>query len=188
MAWIKNGLGVQVDIHKPHNGERNWHAHLLITTRRFTEDGKNLGAKAVDLNPEFKKVNGKAFIIPESQMIHQRAKEVMNRYFAKLGLETRVDSISMMPQQHLGSVRMRNIINEIAEQNKLRKLAHLKIIKDSDGVLNRIISHQGEYNPQLIPKGLRRFNGFDEKVISLYGRGMTVSEIRGHLEEIYQTA
>ncbi|WP_410525839.1 transposase [Rickettsia endosymbiont of Oedothorax gibbosus] len=39
-----------------------------------------------------------------------------------------------------------------------------------------------------MPKGLRRFNGFDEKVISLYGRGMTVSEIRGHLEEIYQTA
>nr|WP_284346808.1 IS256 family transposase [Rickettsia endosymbiont of Oedothorax gibbosus] len=38
-----------------------------------------------------------------------------------------------------------------------------------------------------MPKGLRRFNGFDEKVISLYGRGMTVSEIRGHLEEIYQT-
>ncbi len=84
MAWVKNGLGVQVDIHKPHNGERNWHAHLLVTTRRFTEDGKSLGAKAVDLNPEFKKVNGKAFIIPEPQMIHQRAKEVMNRYFAKL--------------------------------------------------------------------------------------------------------
>ena len=65
MGWVKNGLGVQVDIHKPHDGEKNWHAHLLITTRRFTEDGKSLGAKAVDLNPKFAKVSGKAFIIPE---------------------------------------------------------------------------------------------------------------------------
>jgi len=45
----------------------------------------------------------------------------------------------------------------------------------------------GDYQPQLIPKGVRRFNGFDEKVISLYGRGMTFSEIQEHLEEIYHT-
>ena len=31
----------------------------------------------------------------------------------------------------------------------------------------------GDYEPQLIPKGVRRFSGFDEKIISLYGRGMT---------------
>jgi Ti-type conjugative transfer relaxase TraA len=163
MAWVKNGLGVQVDIHKPHNGERNWHAHLLVTTRRFTQDGKSLGAKAVDLNPEFKKVNSKAFIIPESQMIHQRAKEVMNRYFAKLGLENRVDSISMMPQQHLGPVRMRGIINEIAEQNELRKLAHLKIIKDSDGVLNRIIRHQSIFSKQDVVRAVKEIQGKEEK-------------------------
>ena len=40
MEWVKNGLAVQVDIHEPHDGEKNWHAHLLVTTRRFTEDGK----------------------------------------------------------------------------------------------------------------------------------------------------
>ena len=46
---------------------------------------------------------------------------------------------------------------------------------------------EGEFEPQCIPKGVRRFNGFDEKVISLYARGMTMSEIQGHLEEIYST-
>ena len=46
---------------------------------------------------------------------------------------------------------------------------------------------KGEYAPKLIPKGVRRFKGFDDKVISLYARGMTVREIRSHLEEIYQT-
>ena len=41
---------------------------------------------------------------------------------------------------------------------------------------------EGEFTPQLVPKGVRRFNGFDDKVISLYARGMTMSEIQGHLE------
>ena len=44
-----------------------------------------------------------------------------------------------------------------------------------------------EYEPQFVPKGLRRFEGFDDQVISLYGRGMTMAEIQGHLEELYQT-
>ena len=45
----------------------------------------------------------------------------------------------------------------------------------------------GEYEPKLIPKGVRGFSGFDDKVISLYSRGMTMSEIEGYLEEIYHT-
>ena len=45
----------------------------------------------------------------------------------------------------------------------------------------------GDYEPQLIPKGVRRFSGFDDKIISLYGRGMTYSEIQEHIKEIYHT-
>lgn len=44
-----------------------------------------------------------------------------------------------------------------------------------------------EYEPQIIPKGIRRFQGFDDQVISLYARGLTMSEIQGHLKEIYHT-
>ena len=43
----------------------------------------------------------------------------------------------------------------------------------------------GTFDPQLIAKYQRRFPGFDEKIISMYARGMTVREIRGHLEELY---
>lgn len=46
---------------------------------------------------------------------------------------------------------------------------------------------EGAFEPQLIPKGVRRFEGFDEKVISMYARGMTVREIQEHLYEIYGT-
>ncbi len=44
---------------------------------------------------------------------------------------------------------------------------------------------EGSFQPLLIPKGERRFKGFDEKIIAMYARGMTVREIRGHLEELY---
>ena len=43
----------------------------------------------------------------------------------------------------------------------------------------------GRFEPQLIEKWVRRLPGFDEKVISLYARGMTTREIRGHVEELY---
>jgi putative transposase len=42
-----------------------------------------------------------------------------------------------------------------------------------------------EFEPQLIKKGQTRFDGVDEKIISLYARGMTTREIQGHLHEIY---
>jgi putative transposase len=43
----------------------------------------------------------------------------------------------------------------------------------------------GTFEPQIIPKGQRRFEGFDQAIISLYSRGMTTREIEGHLLEIY---
>jgi len=45
----------------------------------------------------------------------------------------------------------------------------------------------GTFEPVIIAKGQTRFDGFDEKIISLYGRGMTVREIQGHLAELYGT-
>ena len=43
----------------------------------------------------------------------------------------------------------------------------------------------GTFDPQLIAKYQRRFPDFDDKIISMYARGMTVREIRGHLDELY---
>ena len=45
----------------------------------------------------------------------------------------------------------------------------------------------GSFEPQLIPKHQTRWTGFDDKILSLYARGMTVREIQGHLEEMYGT-
>jgi putative transposase len=46
---------------------------------------------------------------------------------------------------------------------------------------------EGSFEPVLIPKHVRRFTGFDDKVIALYARGLTVPEIQGFLLETYGT-
>ena len=43
----------------------------------------------------------------------------------------------------------------------------------------------GTFDPALIAKYQRRFPGFDEKIISMYARGMSTREITGHLRELY---
>ena len=45
----------------------------------------------------------------------------------------------------------------------------------------------GTFEPLLIPKHQTRWTGFDDKILSLYARGMTVREIQSHLEEMYGT-
>ena len=44
----------------------------------------------------------------------------------------------------------------------------------------------GSFEPAIVSKGQTRFDGFDDKIISMYSRGMTTREIEGHLKEIYQ--
>jgi putative transposase len=44
----------------------------------------------------------------------------------------------------------------------------------------------GVFEPQLIKKNQTRWTGFDDKILSMYARGMTTREIQGHLEEMYQ--
>ena len=44
---------------------------------------------------------------------------------------------------------------------------------------------QASFDPQLIARYQRRFPGFDDKIISMYARGMSTREIVGHLRELY---
>jgi len=62
-----------------------------------------------------------------------------------------------------------------------------KTLKTEDGNLEIEVprDRQGSFEPQLVPKGETRFDGFDDRIVSLYARGMTVREIQGHLQELY---
>jgi len=62
-----------------------------------------------------------------------------------------------------------------------------KTVLTDDGEIEIFVlrDRAGSFEPQLIPKGRTRFDGFDDKILSLYARGMTVREIQGHLTELY---
>jgi putative transposase len=44
---------------------------------------------------------------------------------------------------------------------------------------------KGTFEPKIVGKGQTRFTGFDDKIVSMYARGMSTREIQGHLQEIY---
>ncbi len=46
---------------------------------------------------------------------------------------------------------------------------------------------EGRFEPQIVGKHERRFTGFDQKIVAMYARGMTVREIQGYLAEMYGT-
>jgi putative transposase len=72
-------------------------------------------------------------------------------------------------------------------QTNQRNGTSAKRILTDEGVIDLDVprDRNGSFEPQLVEKGQRRFTGFDDKIISMYARGMTVREIQGHLEEIY---
>ncbi len=64
-----------------------------------------------------------------------------------------------------------------------------KTVLTEDGPLRIDVprDREGSFEPILIPKHERRFTGFDDKIVAMYARGMTVREIQGFLAEQYGT-
>ena len=102
----------------------------------------------------------------------------------------------------------KQIVNKILEKEMESHIGYEKHFKNEKDSYNRRNGHydktlidsegrklsievprdrEGEFAPLIIPKGARKFEGFGDKVISLYARGMTIREIQGHLEELYST-
>jgi putative transposase len=70
-----------------------------------------------------------------------------------------------------------------------RNGASAKTVLTDDGPLRIEVprDRQGSFEPLLIGKHERRFTGFDDKIIAMYARGMTMREIQGFLAEQYGT-
>ena len=88
--------------------------------------------------------------------------------------------------EHLGHDRHEPVVNT---GGNTRNGKSRKTLKGEFGELPIEVprDRKGTFEPQLIPKHQTRWAGFDDKIISLYARGMTVREIQSHLEEMYGT-
>ncbi len=74
-------------------------------------------------------------------------------------------------------------------QDNQRNGTTAKTVLTEDGPVRLELprDRDGSWEPILIPKHERRFTGFDDKIVAMYARGMTVREIQGFLAEQYGT-
>jgi putative transposase len=88
--------------------------------------------------------------------------------------------------EHLGHSRNEPVANPAGNT---RNGKSKKTLKGEFGELPIDIprDRHGSFEPQVIPKHQTRWTGFDDKILSLYARGMSVREIQSHLGEMYGT-
>ena len=72
-------------------------------------------------------------------------------------------------------------------QSNRRNGSSRKTVRGEGGAfeLEEPRDRDGSFTPKLVGKGQTRIDGLDEKIIAMYARGMSVRDIRGHLEELY---
>ena len=81
----------------------------------------------------------------------------------------------------------KNDKSSLKETGNRRNGTSSKTIKSKHGEIELAVprDRQAEFEPQIIKKHQRRFEEFDDLILSLYSRGLSTREIKAHSEEIY---
>ena len=162
--FVSKGLAVQLDVHAPHGAEAeseraNWHAHLLITTRRLDRDGLN-AKKARDLDPEVRSAGGRARVA-DGAAWGELWRDHQDQYFRERGLEARVDRIATLSQEHIGPVRMRRTGAEIVERAETIRQANQEAARDPAQVLAALTRNNATFTERDLDRFLAKQLGED---------------------------
>ena len=166
--FVDKGLGAQLVIHPPESkiqlnpetGEiekldHNWHAHVLLTTRCFTEDGESLeNKKARALMPTIR--NGKVISGPNWGELWT---EHQNQFFESRGMSLRVDSNGVVAQIHLGPVRLRGRALSILEKNEIQKELNAEEIRNPAKLLEKITERKNIFSREDLARVINKFIG-----------------------------
>jgi len=150
-----------------HRGrEPGWFANTMTSKKHDVSEELLAGLLADDKKPED--------LIGENSLLKQ---------LTKLLVEKALDAELT---EHLGHDRHETVADA---SGNTRNGKSKKTLKGEFGELPIEVprDRHGTFEPQLIPKHQTGWAGFDDKIISLYSRGMTVREIQSHLEEMYGT-
>ena len=169
--FVSKGLAVQLDVHAPHqeHGEgegawagtggdaSNWHAHLLITTRRI--EGDRLAAKkARDLDPEVRKA-GTRTLVTDAEAWGETWRAHQDRYFAEHGIELRVDATAAHPGEHIGPVRMRKVDSPAVERAEALRTANKAAARDPEQVLAALTRNNATFTERELDRYLSKHLG-----------------------------
>jgi Ti-type conjugative transfer relaxase TraA len=157
--FVAKGLAVQLDVHAPHEGDSesaqaNWHAHLLITTRRLEGDGFS-AKKARDLDPEVRLAGGRA-VVADGEAWGALWRDHQDRYFLEHGLNVRVDSTATHAQTHIGPVRMRKADSAAGERAETLRQANEVAARDPDQVLATLTRNNATFSERDVDRHLAK--------------------------------
>jgi hypothetical protein len=167
--FVSKGLAAQLDVHAPHEGDAeneraNWHAHLLITTRRL--EGERFNAKkARDLDPEVRLAGGRA-LVSDGAVWGELWREHQDQYFREHGLETRVDARATHAQEHIGPVRMRVAGAEIVEWAETIRRANQAAAADPEQVLAALTRNNATFTARDLDRYLAKQSGQDGRDVT----------------------
>ena len=157
--FVSKGLAVQLDVHAPHGAEAeseraNWHAHLLITTRRL--EGDEFSAKkARDLDPEVRSAGGRARVA-DGAAWGELWREHQDQYFREHGLSARVDPTATHAEEHIGPVRMRRTGAEIVERAETIREANQEAARDPAQVLATLTRNNATFTERDLDRHLTK--------------------------------
>lgn len=98
-----------------------------------------------------------------------------------------LDSLKKALAERVLNAEMDHHLSQEDEASNGRNGYGRKTVLTGSGKMELAIprDRQGSFDPHLIAKYQRRFPGFDDKIISMYARGMSPRDIAGHIREIY---
>ena len=177
--FVSKGLAVQVDVHSPHGADSeseraNYHAHLLVTTRRVEATGLS-AKKARDLDPVVRQGRGRA-VVAEADAWGALWRDHQNRYFAEHGLDIRVDATSAVPQEHIGPIRMRAPDAEANARAEAIAQANALAARDPERVLGVLTRNNATFTERDLDRHLARHIFEDAE------RGAVRTKVLGHAE------
>jgi Ti-type conjugative transfer relaxase TraA len=139
--FVQHGLAVQVNIHAPHGDDEdhNWHAHFLATTRTFSVGGNALGEKAREYMARYREGN-----------LHsgEEYRAIQDAYFKEKGIDLTVDPNAIVPQEHLGPVRLRSKAMSLMRGHLGRLFANQNASLDPGKILEHLTEKQSVFKAE----------------------------------------
>lgn len=190
--FVAKGLAVQLDVHAPHesaDGEEeaapvNFHAHLLITTRRL--DGEMFSAKkARDLAPEMRACAAHLFgvVVKRSFVVDAEAwgdlwREHQDRYFIEQGFSIRVDAQAIHPGAHIGPVRMRKPGSDLVARAEVLRQDNEEAARDPAQVLMALTRDNATFSERDLDRFLGKHLDDEEE------RALVRRAVLGHFDAV----
>jgi Ti-type conjugative transfer relaxase TraA len=172
--FVAKGLAVQLDIHAPDKGElkseqANWHAHLLITTRRLGPHGLDR-LKARDLDPVVRRIGGRGRVV-EGVLWGEVWRAHQERFCREQGYDLRVDPNGLISEIHVGPCRFRRPLSEPVLRLEARRSANRAATFDPAQVLAALTRYDATFTERdlkrLLFKQLRNGERVKEEIAAV---------------------